>query len=173
MSLQHVSDDIWNYSNSHYVVIPTNARGVMGRGLAYQAKKKYPGLQLLYRSHCDSLDLETACWPACLPPFSKLILFPVKKNWADRASVGLIVDNLNRLEAGNCFCTLDENIPIAMPELGCGFGELDWKTIGPVIEEWAKLIRKLRVLLVHPSEVIGERYADSMKPGARKDARFS
>lgn len=43
--MQTITRDIWELLGSHKIVIPVNLSGPMGRGLALQAKKRYPYLE--------------------------------------------------------------------------------------------------------------------------------
>lgn len=162
--LSETTGDIWEYQKTHRIVIPTNTEGAMGRGLALQARKKYPGLYTTYRVHLNQRAARVSC-PVVLKDFPDLILYPVKHSWRDKARDSLIAGNLTVLEFWN-------DRPIALPELGCGFGEKTWEEIKPLLEILQH--QEGEYLIVHPDSSLGQKYSDSFRPSStRSDARFS
>lgn len=147
--------DIWELQKSHKIVIPTNLAGPMGRGLAYQAKTRFPGLESWYKKSCK----DKAIKPGEILIGKKLILFPVKYHWSDKADLGLIERSLQALSR------IDS--PVALPFIGCGFGERDWeREVRPLVERY--LADKPNFVLVSMPPEIKAKYPKSFQPGARR-----
>lgn len=130
--------DIWDLHNEgFFIVIPTNigwkrnGLAVMGAGLAKQASKRFPSLEMRYGSHCVAFKDGAGLY---ICPFhgENLILLPTKPlnpthpqlSWKNDACPELIKEGLLLLLSemnGN-----DKLIErsIAMPLLGAGLGGL-------------------------------------------------
>ena len=134
--MKEVTGNIWDYyDKGNWIVITTNGtvkangEAVMGRGVALQAKERFPGLALtLGKIIADSGN--NVHWTA-LP---KLIYFPVKYQWWGRADLNLIERSCKEL------VDLVDHIgvmPICyMVRPGCGNGGLDWKDVKPILEKY-------------------------------------
>jgi hypothetical protein len=128
--------DIWEMGKrpNSVVCITTNgyvnARGecVMGRGVALQAKKRYPGLAKelgdkirVWGNHCH--DLRDGA----------LLSFPTKHIWFRPSSLELIKQSaeelrmLARTEVG-------KDRTFYLPRPGCSNGGLRWEDVKPVLE---------------------------------------
>lgn len=131
------SADLWSfYGEGHPIVITTNGamngRGecVMGRGVALQAKQRFPGLPKSLGKILRS-DGNHVYWF----PTLHLFTFPVKETWTDTASYSLIEQSAREL-----MTTANEMpedllyLPIFMPRPGCGNGRLHWAHVKPRIE---------------------------------------
>lgn len=103
-------------------------RGVMGRGVAAQARDRFPGIQqrlgeLLARhgNHCFILCEGK---PA-------IVSLPVKHAWYEKADLSLIARSARELVA-----LTDEQgwQRVVVPRPGCGNGQLRWAQVKPVIE---------------------------------------
>ncbi len=100
---------------------------VMGRGNAFYAKIKYPELALMLggRVKSDGIRLEYIS-------NYRLVAFPVKYEWSEKASLLLIAKSCVDL------CDLvrgQEFKNVLLPRPGCGNGELDWEEdVKPLIE---------------------------------------
>lgn len=119
--LSETTGDIWSWVGSHRIVIPTNCLGVMGKGLALQAKERYPGLEDKYKEFCKSCEgFEIP--PICFNDFPDVVLVPTKKHWREDSDISFVsksIHNLAKLTGG----------PFALPRLGCGLGKLKWETV--------------------------------------------
>ena len=86
--------NIWDYRETGYIVIPTNGiiktngENVMGRGLALQAKNKYPDFP---RALGNFLKKKGNTVGFFTP---NLITFPVKHKWYEKADLELIEKRL-------------------------------------------------------------------------------
>lgn len=156
--MQVVIRDIWDYTGSHWIVVPTNLDGPMGRGVAQQAKERYPELESAWKRECRKAPgIAFYSWCHC-------ILFPVKYHWRDKADLKLIELGLKALSGWAK--------PTALPQIGCGFGELNWNIeIEPLVQKY--LEGKENFLLVLPPDSVKQKYPKAFQAGARQDRRFS
>lgn len=158
--MQTIIADIWALLDTHKIVIPVNLQGVCGRGLAYQAKTHFPSLEVAWKGRCK----KGLARPGVLVEGKYLILMPVKYHYAEKANLKLIEDALVALSQLSC--------AIALPQIGCGFGERSWeKEVEPLVVKY--LDNKENITLVIPPEDVGKRYAESFKAGRRRDKRWN
>ena len=131
--------------------VKSNGRAVMGRGLAREALRRHPGIDLLVA------ELGCALHELCSDP--TLVNFPVKPA-SVRATVGCsnVVKHMRRqfrvghfvpgwaavaeheLIAKSAARLVDladhrEWKRVLLPRPGCGAGELTWATVEPVLQE--------------------------------------
>lgn len=118
-----------------------NAKGeaVMGRGVALQASKTYPGLAKWFGGMLK--DYGNHVMPLMrISNSSRLVSFPVKYHWRDDADFDLIersaieLAQLVLLEHDMRVPALRDRTRIVLPRPGCGNGRLDWDDVRPVIE---------------------------------------
>lgn len=108
---------------------------VMGRGVALQATKKWPGIEYvlgeLIQKNGNTTQRLTSWGEKKITlsthdevydmPFH-IISLPVKHHWGDQADVGLIERSLKEL----IYVACDVEGKIALPRPGCGNGGLSW-----------------------------------------------
>lgn len=116
------------------LVCPVNTVGVMGGGLAYAFRRKFPGLEAYYRSLCQTKEIRIGrCgiyWASRGPA---VLLFPTKLYWRDPSTLHFIVEGLMHFAA----CVPSTGVEsVAMPALGCGLGGLMWEEVYPLIEQY-------------------------------------
>lgn len=134
--------DMWRaYATADLFLITTNttvtARGtlVMGRGIARQARDRFPGLAEALGQHilniCGGLGeyglLISPCWPA-----AKLGAFQVKQHYSQPASLELI----RRSTAALCaWCAEHPTATVAVNFPGIGNGRLCREDVLPIIAQ--------------------------------------
>jgi len=110
--------------------IKKNGEGVMGRGVAFQMKQKYPHAPAWLGNHLSrngnhvglcNLPKEGRCF----------VWFPVKHHWNDKAEFGLIKRSLKEL----VLLAASRWEKVVLPRAGCGNGGLDWKDVRPLLAE--------------------------------------
>ena len=132
--MKEITGDIWDYHGwGYWIVITTNGslntkgEAMMGKGIALQAKLKFPritkwlGINLTNKGNQLFVN----------HPF-RIITFPTKDNWKERAKLSLIATSCKELVEA-CKGTTDE---VYMIRPGCGNGQLDWKDVKPILEEY-------------------------------------
>ena len=119
------------------IVNPVNCVGVMGHGLAAAFRERYPSNLRAYHNACLIHvvrlggvlfhDLQSGDG---LPKY--IINFPTKQHWRDDSQIRDIRSGMVAL----CDMINDKGIKsIAIPQLGCGLGKLNWDDVKPLIVE--------------------------------------
>lgn len=130
MIVERCTGSIWD-SGCQAIVVTVNTVGVMGKGLALEAKNLYPECYAPYKSACDRGELEIGkCLVVGVPEVS-LIMFPTKVHWRNPSKYRYIEDGLISLV--DVIHDYDFE-SVAIPALGCGLGGLDWKSVHDMIE---------------------------------------
>lgn len=168
--MKEIKGDIWSFhKDNNWVVIPTNGNvtklteAVMGKGLALQAKKKFPelprelGEKLAYYGNTVNIF-----------PKYRLITVPTKQDFKEDSTLDLLTKSLNELKICLDFlfmenfsstiaeCLFDKNGDVIIeqvkkvnavyiPQLGCGAGHLNWKDVKKLI---TKTLKDDRIVLV-------------------------
>jgi O-acetyl-ADP-ribose deacetylase (regulator of RNase III)/uncharacterized protein YwgA len=122
-----------NMFDSHVqtLVNTVNCVGIMGKGLALQFKKLFPDMYSDYQRRCTNKELkpgEPYIYKGLIPPY--VINFPTKDHWR---SVSRLQDIVNGMEYLLQHYKEWGVTSIAMPALGCGNGQLEWRTVGPLL----------------------------------------
>lgn len=157
--MKTVIGDLWNQPG--WIVVPTNlttnvhGMAIMGRGVAVQATNKFPLLKKIYGKYLQDEILSGVMFYA-----GRIICVPVKKHWIDKADVTLIKKSLNIL-----ISLLKEDEKVALPLVGCGFGELTQQEVLPILEE----MLDNRFTLVLRNRITTRKYLSSFNPGAKTD----
>jgi len=135
--MKEVSGNIWDYHNKgDWIAITTNGdvksngEAVMGKGVALQAKRRFPELPYelgqaikVYGNRVILLD--------GMMKVRKIFSFPVKHHWWEKASLELIKESAENLAA-----ILATSSVLYTVRPGCGNGGLDWKDVKPILEEY-------------------------------------
>lgn len=131
-----IQGNIWEYADKGYIVVPTNGTikkngaNVMGRGVA---------VQLTYRIHYfpmllgDRLRTDGNFVHVFGP--ERIVTFPVKTEWYEKADLDLIrrsTDELRNIGEQN------PHIEFYMPRVGCGNGGLSWDVVRLVLVRLGK-----------------------------------
>jgi hypothetical protein len=132
-----IAGDLWiEAQDADALCITTNGtisisgRGVMGRGVARQAKERYPTIEvtlgelLRVRGNVVQLLLED-------PTLCPLYAFPVKHNWWETADLELIHRSACQLVGET---TVRNFRRVLLPRAGCGNGKLLWSEVRSILE---------------------------------------
>ncbi len=122
-------------ADAQALVNAVNCVGVMGRGIALQFRKAYPGNFKIYKAVCERNDLQPGKMLISVLTQKKnpqiIINFPTKRHWKEKSRIEDIESGLIALVEE----IRQRNIrSIAIPPLGCGLGGLDWSVVKPMIE---------------------------------------
>ena len=127
--------DIWKYHElGKTVVIPTNGKckldghAVMGKGLAKQATDRFPTLPLLLGEKLRVSGNHVYCFCTL-----RIITFPTKHDWRNDADISLIQQSAHELTRFIDRNAHSDAMPVYMPHVGCGAGNLTWEQVGPII----------------------------------------
>ena len=142
--MKEIQGNIWNWHDAGaYIVVPTNGyvkkngECVMGRGIARQAAIKFPNLP----KELGRAIMHTGNRVYVFDGL-RIITFPVKHNWWERADPELIEKSANELRDG-IYIALDELV--VMPRVGCGNGRLSWTVVRPILERCLRGVSNLVV----------------------------
>jgi len=138
--INFTTGNIWE-AKTWAVVVPVNTVGVMGAGLALEAKQQCPRMFEEYKEWCVINQLYTGITRTFTDMRGKesifrwFVLFPTKKHWKNPSKLEYISNGLESLKQDIEWFHIKS---IAIPKLGCGLGGLDWKKIKPIMVESLK-----------------------------------
>jgi O-acetyl-ADP-ribose deacetylase (regulator of RNase III) len=139
-------------ADAEALVNTVNCVGVMGRGIALQFKRRYPGNFRAYAAACDRGDVA----PGRVFVFETgqltnpryIINVPTKRHWRAKSRL----EDVDAGLASLVNAVRERNIrSIAIPPLGCGMGGLEWSTVRPRIEAALRELPEVRALVFEPS----------------------
>jgi len=112
------------------LVNPVNVVGVMGAGLALEFKRRDPALFKAYQELCAQQAFQAT--PVFVRDFEarKCLLFPTKEHWRDPGIKDLIIRGLKYTAENYEALGITS---LAIPKVGCGRGDLDWREIRPEV----------------------------------------
>jgi uncharacterized protein YwgA/O-acetyl-ADP-ribose deacetylase (regulator of RNase III) len=116
-------------SRSQTLVNTINTVGVMGKGIALDFKQRFPDMFEDYVLRCAAGEVKLGqpyLFRRLIPPW--IVNFPTKEHWRSVSRLDAIVDGLVYLREN---IELWEIESIAVPPLGCGNGQLEWRVVGP------------------------------------------
>lgn len=122
------------------IVNTVNCMGVMGKGIALEFKKRYPGMFLDYVNKCNAGQVKTGT-PYVFDNVdgTKILVFPTKDHWRSPSRLSYVVDGLDWFVENYKKFNITS---IAFPPLGCGNGGLSWSVVGPIMYQ---KLRKLPI----------------------------
>ena len=114
------------------IVNPVNCVGVMGKGIALEIKKRFPRSCRAYKVACECGHLRPGVlfYVAGREGERNIVHFPAKDHWRYPAKLEWIESGLEDLRRHYAAWGLKS---IAMPQLGCGLGKLNWEDVRPLI----------------------------------------
>lgn len=123
------SGDIFE-SNTVALVNAVNCQGVMGKGIAYQFKEKFPENFIIYKVACDEDRFKIGDILITKENGKIIINFPTKDSWRKKSQYEYIEKGLLKLKEE----IIQRNISsISIPPLGCGNGGLSWERVEDMI----------------------------------------
>jgi O-acetyl-ADP-ribose deacetylase (regulator of RNase III)/uncharacterized protein YwgA len=136
-----------------------NCVGVMGKGVALEFKKRFPDMFEDYQARCRRKEVKLGkpyLFKRLLRPW--ILNFPTKSHWRAVTNLDHIVRGLEYLNTHIREWGIES---LAVPPLGCGQGQLEWRVVGPT------LYRHLREL-----DILVELYAPYGTPHEELQASF-
>lgn len=118
-------------SEAQTLVNTVNCVGIMGKGIALQFKKSFPEMFVDYAQRCASGQVQLGrpyLFRGLIAPW--ILNFPTKDHWRSLARLSDIEDGLDYLEQNYREWGITS---IAVPPLGCGNGQLEWRVVGPTL----------------------------------------
>ncbi len=121
-------------SRMQTLINTVNCVGVMGKGIAFAFKQRYPEMFEDYKKRCQLKEVQLG-----KPYLYKIneqrwiVNFPTKDHWKQRSQLQDIEAGLKYLAE----CAFVWGITsLAVPPLGCGNGGLNWDHVQPLIEKY-------------------------------------
>lgn len=118
-------------SNAHTIVNTVNCVGVMGKGIALEFKKRFPEMFDDYVQRCKSHGVrlgEPYLYKYLIGPW--ILNFPTKGDWRTVSRLSDIEEGLEYLRKHYKQWGITS---LAVPPLGCGHGQLEWRVVGPIL----------------------------------------
>ncbi len=125
-------------SSSQTIVNTVNCVGVMGKGIALGFKQRYPEMYDDYVRRCNAGEVRLGkpyLYKRSAPPH--ILNFPTKDHWRSVANLKDIVAGLEYLQQHYKEWGIES---LAVPPLGCGEGQLEWKVVGPTLYRYLSVL---------------------------------
>lgn len=118
-------------SSAQTLVNTVNCVGVMGKGIALEFKKRFPAMYRDYEEQCKAGEVKLGRPYLFTDLVSSWVLnFPTKDHWRSVSKLQDIVEGLEHLKQHYREWGIRS---LAMPPLGCGQGQLEWRVVGPTL----------------------------------------
>ncbi len=134
--IKFVDGDFFDYA-ADIRINTVNCVGVMGAGVAFAFKNKFPEMYKHYVLQCKEGEIspgKPAVWKS-IDAYGKdieIINFPTKDHWKNKSKYEYIEKGL--LWLSNYLGTKHGKI-VTLPALGCGHGGLDWEIVRKMIQD--------------------------------------
>jgi O-acetyl-ADP-ribose deacetylase (regulator of RNase III)/uncharacterized protein YwgA len=118
-------------SGAQTLVNTVNTVGVMGKGVALGFRKRFPEMYEDYVRRCDHRQVQLGkpyLYRRMIPPY--VINFPTKDHWRSVSKLSDITNGLAYLQTHISEWGVTS---LAVPPLGCGEGQLEWRVVGPTL----------------------------------------
>lgn len=138
--MKEITGELWDYFGRPYTVVlvttngtvKKNGEAVMGRGCAFEAKRKFPAAAAYLGDHIRRFGNRVSDLGAMLGLGAlSLWTFPVKHNWYEPADLELIQTSAQTLRK---YAEETPEFTWILPRPGCGNGRLTWEQVKPGIE---------------------------------------
>jgi len=158
----YVQGDLFQ-SPAQVLVNTVNTVGVMGKGVALQFKRHFPDMYAKYRELCEKGDFDVGSLWLYKSPNKWVLNFPTKRHWRQPSRIEYVESGLRK------FVETYSNMgthSIAFPPLGCGNGQLDFRSqVQPLME---KYLQPLPIeVFVYPER--DNVFVEHLQPGEMSD----
>jgi uncharacterized protein YwgA/O-acetyl-ADP-ribose deacetylase (regulator of RNase III) len=143
-----------------------NCVGIMGKGVALGFKERFPDMFKDYVRRCEAHQVKLGqpyLYKRVVAPW--ILNFPTKDHWRSVSRLGDIVEGLRYVETNFREWGIES---LAVPPLGCGQGQLEWKVVGPTLYRHLKRL-EIPVELYAPFDTPHE----ELSPGFLDDYQVS
>ena len=110
-----------------------NCVGVMGKGVALGFKQRFPEMFADYQRRCERGEVRLGrpyLFKHLVGPW--IVNFPTKQHWRQVTNLQDIISGLEYLRAHYKDWGIKS---LAVPPLGCGNGQLEWRVVGPTLSD--------------------------------------
>jgi O-acetyl-ADP-ribose deacetylase (regulator of RNase III) len=123
-------------SKAQTLVNTVNCVGVMGKGIALEFRKRFPDMYEDYVRRCERREVllgRPYLFRHPAPPH--ILNFPTKNHWRSPSRLEDIVRGLDHLREHYREWGITS---LAVPPLGSGHGQLEWRVVGPTLYQQLK-----------------------------------
>jgi O-acetyl-ADP-ribose deacetylase (regulator of RNase III) len=123
-------------SKAQTLVNTVNCVGIMGKGIALEFKNRFPDMYEDYKKRCDAGEVRLGqpyVYRRLTPPW--ILNFPTKDHWRSVSRIEDIIRGLDYLYQHYQEWGITS---LAVPPLGCGQGQLEWRVVGPTLYRYLK-----------------------------------
>ncbi len=123
-------------SKAQTLVNTVNCVGIMGKGIALEFKNRFPDMFEDYRMRCEAREVRLGqpyVYRRLTPPW--ILNFPTKDRWRSASRIEDIIAGLDYLHQHYHEWGITS---LAVPPLGCGQGQLEWRVVGPTLCRYLK-----------------------------------
>lgn len=142
-------------SKAIVLVNPVNTEGIMGKGLAYQFKQKFPNNFKNYSLECKEGNVDIDKPLVWTKEKNKIIVnFPTKKSWKENSKIEYIEKGLEKLKQFLIELKLES---VAIPPIGAGNGKLDWDLVAYQIKKFSEsLPNNIEIFVYTPTSDVAK-----------------
>lgn len=118
-------------SEAQTLVNTVNCVGIMGKGIALQFKKRFPAMFKDYFKRCQDGKVvlgQPYLYRELAPP--GILNFPTKNHWRQVTKLDDIIQGMQYIVDHYKEWGITS---LAVPPLGCGEGQLEWRVVGPTM----------------------------------------
>ncbi len=154
-------------SKAQTLVNTVNCVGIMGKGIALEFKKRFPEMFKDYAERCRRGEVHLGqpyLYRRLVPPW--ILNFPTKDDWRSLTRLSDIEAGLRYLEAHYQHWGI---MSLAVPPLGCGNGQLEWRVVGPTLFRYLRLLAIPVELYAPYGTSVDELDADFLEKGNEGD----
>lgn len=121
-------------SMAQTLINTVNCVGIMGKGIALEFKKQFPDMFKDYAARCERKVKPGVPYLFVRHAPPNIINFPTKDHWKSVSRIDDIEHGLQHLLKHYKEWKVTS---LAIPPLGCGNGQLEWRAVGPLIYRYA------------------------------------
>ena len=155
-------------SNMHALVNTVNTVGIMGKGVALAFKKRYPDMYRDYVERCGRGEVRLGEPYVYQASDHVIVNFPTKQHWRSVSRLSDIEAGLDYLEGHYKEWQIKS---LAVPPLGCGNGQLEWRVVGPILLRHLKCLDiPVELYAPHGSTLLGEIQLDLLDQADPQDS---
>ncbi len=139
-------------SGAAVLVNPVNCVGVSGAGLAKQFVRRFPAYQRDYQAWCKALKPSPGMtlWTSGAAN-QAVVHLATKDHWRNPSRIEWVEEGLHNLRS---LVIKEAPCALAVPALGCGFGELSWEDVEPLLVGAAEAMARqgIKVMIYAPHD---------------------
>lgn len=141
--ITYIEENIFN-SPAQVITNTVNCVGIMGKGLALEFKNRYPAMFNDYKKRCDKGEVRPGIPYLWEDDHVQVLNFPTKRHWKDNSRLDDIEEGLKYLAQNYQSMGI---FTLALPQLGCGNGGLEWSDVRALIDRHLANIPDLEVFV--------------------------